>query len=179
MGCTNATILTGVAFDCDDIPTGGLKTIYLVHKADITTYTVVAGAMTSATIALTKVVQLEFNNKDAFTSFTDVKTVTPAGIVSAVPTIVVEFPKMTVAKRNELTALTQSAGTELVAFVETAAGTKHVVGLDFGLYASTVNGQSGTGRSDKNIFQLTLTGEESELSYGADAVWEEVLVALA
>lgn len=178
MGCTNATVLAGVAFDCDDIPTGGLKTIYLTQKADVTASTVVAGALTLATIALTKTVQLEFNNKDAFTSFTDVKTVTPAGVVSAVPTIVVEFPKMSVAKRNELSALTKSAGTELVAWVETAAGTKHAVGLDFGLYASTVNGQSGTGRSDKNVFQLTLTGEESELSYDASAVWDSVVASL-
>jgi len=54
---------------------------------------------------------------------------------------------------------------ELVAFVKTAAGTHHVCGLDFGLYVSTIDGNSGTGRSEKNRFQLTLTGEEAGLSY--------------
>ena len=50
---------------------------------------------------------------------------------------------------------------ELVAFVKTAAGTYHVCGLDFGLYASTIDGNSGTGRAEKNRFQVTLTGERS------------------
>ena len=54
---------------------------------------------------------------------------------------------------------------ELVAFVKTAAGTHHVCGLDFGLYVSTIDGNSGTGRAEKNRFQVTLTGEEAGLSY--------------
>ena len=68
---------------------------------------------------------------------------------------------------GKITALNEIAkgGAELVAFVETAAGTYHVCGLDYGLYASTVDANSGTGRSEKNRFQLTLTGEENGLSY--------------
>jgi len=37
--------------------------------------------------------------------------------------------------------------------------------LDYGLYAGTVDANSGTGRSEKNRFQLTLTGDELGLSY--------------
>ena len=178
MGCINAATLAGVTFDCSDIPVGGLKKIYLTHRADVAS-TVVDGAVTVATIALTKSVELEFNNKDAFTNFNESMTSTADGIVNNVPTIVVEFPKMSVAKRNELNALVSGAGIELVAWVETAAGTKHAVGLDFGLYASLAMGQSGTGRSDKNVYQLTLVGEESYLSYDASAVWDDVVASLA
>jgi hypothetical protein len=56
-------------------------------------------------------------------------------------------------------------GAELVAFIETAAGTYHLVGADYGLYASTVDMSSGAARSEKNRIQLTLTGEENGLAY--------------
>jgi len=165
MGCIGTTALTGVTFNCTDAPTGGLKRLLISHLADVV-LTMDAGATQVTSVAYSGsltagVVELEFNNKDTFTSFTDVKTVDPAGSVSVVPTIVVEFPKMTKAKRDALDAMTSNAGFELVAFIETAGGTYHCVGSDFGLYASTVNGQSGTGRADKNMYQLTLTGEES------------------
>jgi len=179
MGCVGEAALTGITFNCTDTNTGGLRKIYLCHKSDLAA-TVTNGAVDVAGFAITggNMVELDFNNKDAFTSFTDVKTVDPAGSIVAIPTIVVEFPRMTVAKRNELNAITANAGFELVAFVEDAAGTYSCVGFDFGLYASTVNGQSGTGRADKNMYQLTLVGEESHLHYDASAVWDLVETAL-
>jgi hypothetical protein len=67
-------------------------------------------------------------------------------------------------------------GAELVAFIETAAGTYHMVGFDYGLYAATVDGNSGTGRSEKNRYQITLTGEEDSLSYCIEsAEWADVI----
>ena len=74
---------------------------------------------------------------------------------------------------DKVTALNDlsKGGAELVAFVRTAAGTYHVSGLDYGLYGGTVDVNSGTGRAEKNRFQLTLTGDEQGLSYsitGAD-----------
>ena len=41
----------------------------------------------------------------------------------------------------------------------------HLVGFEFGLYAGTVDGTSGASRTDKNRFQLTLTGEEQSLAF--------------
>jgi hypothetical protein len=41
--------------------------------------------------------------------------------------------------------------------------------LDYGLYAGTVDANSGTGRAEKNRFQLTLTGDEQGLSYSIPA----------
>ena len=71
---------------------------------------------------------------------------------------------MTADKITKLNDISKG-GAELVAFVQTAAGTYHVCGLDYGLYAGTVDANSGTGRSEKNRFQLTLTGDEQGLSY--------------
>lgn len=175
MGCTNTTALAGITFDCSDIPVGGLKNVYIAHKADVT-LTETSGVVTSVVFAAADDrVLLEFNNKDAFSNFTDVKTVDAAGSVVAVPTISMEFPKMTAAKRTELDAITV-AGLELIAFVKTAADTYHAVGTEYGMFASEVNGQTGAGRADKNVYQLTLLGEEDSLALPMDsAAWDDVV----
>jgi hypothetical protein len=55
-----------------------------------------------------------------------------------------------------------------------------MVGWEYGLYASTVDGTSGTGRSEKNRYQLTLTGEEDSLSYSIDSVnWVNLTSSVA
>ena len=114
------------------------------------------------------VVELNFNNKDGFSVFNDVKTVNGDGSVSTVPTIAIEFPVMSVAKRDAMEQMAVG-GAELVAFVQTAAGTHHLVGFEYGLYAGTVDGTSGASRSDKNRYQLTLTGEEKSLAFALTA----------
>lgn len=195
MACTPT--LDDVTFSCEDLGIGGLKSVYLAHKSDIaiekesvtnqTLYTPVevdaSGVVTVSPDPDTAkglytdgdVIKVQFNLKDGFSVFTDVKTVTADGITTTVPTIAIEVPSMTPAHRDALDAIAQ-AGVELVAFVETAAGTKHLIGFDFGLYASTVDGTSGTGRAEKNRYQLTLTGEEGSLAYNiADTEWEDVI----
>jgi len=123
--------------------------------------------------------QINFNLKDGFSVFTDVKTVTADGIVSSVPTVAVEVPSMSLAHRNALNALA-SGGSELVAFVETAAGTYHMLGFDYGMYAATIDGTSGSGRSEKNRFQITLTGDEDSLAYSLTAEqWEDITSSVA
>ena len=117
--------------------------------------------------------EIQFNLKDGFSTFTDVKTISD-GAVSAVPTITIELPKMSEANRNALEDLS-SPNAEIIAFVETAAGTRHLVGFDYGLFVSTIDGAAGTARSDKNRYQITLTGEQVNLAYSVDATnWAKV-----
>ena len=118
---------------------------------------------------------MEFNPKDGFSNFTDEKTVDESGIVTAIPTVSLEFPKMTLNKRNALDVLSTS-GMELILFIETAGGERHAVGLDFGMQASTVNGKSGTGRTEKNSYDVAFTGEETNLArLITDSVWTTIL----
>lgn len=164
MAC-NVT-LADISYSCDDVAIGGIVELHVANKSEAATaLTLDSGdrAITAAT-AVTGVSQISFNNKDGFSVFSEVKTVSADGIVSTVPTVSVELPKMTAEKITALNDLSKG-GAELVAFVETAAGTFHVCGLDYGLYAGTVDANSGTGRSEKNRFQLTLTGDEQGLSY--------------
>ena len=186
MAC-NVT-LADITYSCDDIAIGGIVKLGLVNKSDLFK---TGGALENATvdnsnrevsgtiIAIDAAdgIEISFNNKDGFSVFSEVKTVSADGVVSCVPTISVELPKMTPAKVSELNKISKG-GAELVALVETAAGTYHVVGLDYGLYAGTIDGNSGTGRAEKNRFQLTLTGDELGLAYGIEGANEAAIKAI-
>jgi len=186
--------LADVGFDCTDLGIGGLKAVYLANRDELIVgdgsgnpfVSVTGGAVTVTPDANSAgapdntlysdgdAVKVEFNLKDGFSVFTDVKTVSADGIVSTVPTIAIEIPKMSSAHRDALNDMAK-AGAELVAFVETAAGTYHMIGFDYGLYAATVDGTSGTGRAEKNRYQLTLTGDEDSLAYHLDSAnWAKI-----
>ena len=165
MACT--IILTDIDYNCTDLGIGGIVRLSLGNKTSFDDSACVANVTTRAittAAVVAGVSDFSFNLKDGFSAFAEVKTVNADGTSSTVPTITVEFPKMTADKITELNSVA-TPGAELVAFVETAAGTFHAIGLDYGLYASTVDLASGTGRAEKNRIQLTLTGEENGLSY--------------
>lgn len=181
MACT--TTLTGITFGCTDIPTGGITKVLLgdfaTVKAKVSAVAatgVVTVNPTGAGLVTDGAVDLfEFNIKDGFSVMTDVKTVNSDGTFTVVPTLSLEFPVMTAAKRLELEKISSPLG-RLIAFVETAAGTYHMLGYDFGLYFASVDGSTGTGRAEKNRWQMTLTGEENSLSYNLDgANWADVI----
>ena len=165
MACT--VTLADILYSCDDLGVGGIVELHVANKSNAESALTGVGsadrAITAAT-AVSGIVELGFNLKDGFSVFSEVKTVNADGTTTTVPTISVELPKM---DADKITALNNIAkgGAELVAFVKTAAGTYHVSGLDYGLYAATVDGNSGTSRAEKNRFQITLTGEENGLSY--------------
>lgn len=184
MACI-VTLANDITYSCDDVAIGGIVRLAIANKVDLlasggglaaatinTTTREISGTITAQPVPVPGtsdgIIKIEFNNKDGFSVFSEVKTVSADGVVSCVPTISVELPKMTPAKVQELNSISKG-GAELVAMVETAAGTYHVVGLDYGLYAGTVDANSGTGRSEKNRFQLTLTGDELGLSYSIAA----------
>lgn len=175
MPCDLSVLNADVTLDCSDVPVGGIVKALVMKYADLTAFTEVDGELTSVTIAADKVHDLEFNSKDGFSNFTDEKTVDDSGIVTATPTLSLEFPKMTVEKRNALEGLSTS-GQELVCFIETAGGMFHALGLDFGMQGSEVSGNSGAGRADKNAFSITFTGEETNLARLIDdTTWADIL----
>ena len=185
MGC--AVDFTGleVSYACGTVSSGGLKAVYLADKSELAGLVSVANGVVTLTVTTTlkaalvaagnDLLELGFNNKDGFSNFTDVKTVNADGSASVVPTITMEFLRMNAEKRDALNQIA-TPGAEIVAFVETAAGTKHLVGFDFGLYAGTVDGASGAARTDTNRYHLTLVGEENALAYSIeDAEWNDLV----
>lgn len=200
MGCTPASALTGITYDCD-VPTGGLKRLFVAYKngdapasygfddgvrlaiesdavfagqqlglgtQNPDNYKIPTGLSAIGTGTANVFFEIQFNRKDGFSNFTDVVTVNADGSKEVVPSIQVEIPKMDFSKSAELYNMTQG-NVELIAAVETAAGTYHLVGVDFGLYAGTLDGASGNSRTEKNRWQLTLTGSEAEAAVNIEA----------
>jgi hypothetical protein len=181
MACIPQISLSGINFDCAQT-TGGIKRLFIGYKQgdgaaiggvdEITGLTYQTdltaadfGQITSSTPASTYPVfaEVKFNKKDGVSVFTDVLTTEENGTKNTIPTIMVEIPLM---NAENMTALSYIASNdELVALIETAANTWHMVGKDFGLRAATIDGTSGTGRSEKNRYQLTLQGTEGSLAY--------------
>lgn len=193
MGCITTLELDGIGLNCQDIPTGGIKNIYIANACDValgfvdkpikidgTTPNAEFGKVTCLAFRDAgggdgngEVYKLEFNKKDGVTGWSEAKTIDDTGLVTNVPTLTIEFPKMTKEKRNIVNDLLNPNVTVLL-FVETAAGTKHVLGAKYGMKATSGAGQSGTGRTEKNTYTLTFTGEESELSFDCSDKWANV-----
>jgi hypothetical protein len=81
---------------------------------------------------------------------------------------------MTKSKRNLINSVL-NPNVNVLLFVESAAGTKHVLGAKYGMKATSGSGASGSGRSEKNVYTLTFSGEESELSFDLEDKWANVL----
>ena len=195
MGCDTSIELDNISLACSDVPVGGLKEIYIAAacsvalglqdkmeitgspNADFGKATTI-GFKGDSTPGSGEVFSLEFNKRDGATSYTDAKTVDASGIVTVVPTLVLEIPKMTNDKRNILNQM--STGTaKYVVFVKTTAETYHVLGGKFGMKVSEISGVTGTGRTEKNTYTLTLVGEETELSYDCEDLWDANVVGRA
>ena len=182
MACA-LTLPSDITYACTDVAIGGIIELHIANLDDVLATGILTKDDDTRTISAgtaldpTDVTQIAFNNKDGFSVFSEVKTVSADGIVATVPTISVELPKMTTQKITALDSISKG-GAELVAFVRTAAGTYHVVGLDYGLYVGSIDANSGTGRAEKNRFQLTLTGDEKGLAYGIEGADEAAIKAI-
>lgn len=186
MGCITTLELDGLGLDCSDIPTGGLKNIYIANACD----TVIGfvdkplkddlspnpefGKVTTLAFGGGEVYKLDFNKKDGVTGWSEAKTVDSTGLITNVPTLTIEFPRMTKSKRNLINSVL-NPNVNVLLFVESAAGTKHVLGAKYGMKATSGAGASGSGRTEKNVYTLTFSGEESELSFDLEDKWANVI----
>ena len=189
--CTPLVAIPSITFDCD-IPLGGLKRVYVSYlngdgasiygfdTLNINATNTIVGAGASyliqdadanaidAIVSTTNPwVEIPFNSNDEVSNFIDEKTTNTNGTSETVPTIELELPLMSAERQQAIRELTRG-GLPLVAAIETAAGTYHIAGADFGLVGSA-SGASGSQRSDKNAYTLTLTGRERELAIAFDA----------
>jgi len=186
MGCITNLELDGLGLDCSDIPTGGLKNIYIANACDTVLGFVDKplkesgvpnpefGKVTSLAFGGGEVYKLDFNKKDGVTGWSEAKTVDATGLITNVPSLTIEFPRMTKSKRNLINSVL-NPNVNVLLFVESAAGTKHVLGAKYGMKATTGSGASGSGRSEKNVYTLTFEGQESELSFDLGDKWDNVV----
>jgi len=164
---------------CDDVPVGGIKSIYIGRFKEITLTKGTdadEGLITAFTADPGTVVEIQFNDKDSFTQYTEELVAEDSGNRTNNCSLVAQFPSMNLDKRQALGKLA-IPNQDYIVFLEYASGERIAVGTDFGMRVGGVNSATGAAKSDVNNYDLNLVGEERNLAFyiESDSVWNSII----
>lgn len=157
MSCSQT--LAGIARDCLT-NMGGIKRVLLANQSDVASITETSNKVTGITMESGKKF-LEYNFRPGTGSmsseyqFSDDNT--PVGVRTDLTMI---FSRMETAKRVEVTAMAQA---DLYAIVEDNNGLYWLLGRDEPLSISAGNGGTGTARTERNGYTVTLSDNSLEM----------------
>lgn len=159
MACSQT--LSGLARDCA-ASIGGIVKVYLANKADVASVTVTSGQITAITMnASAKFKTYQF--RPGTGSLSSNYTVNNDNDTKFVESdLVMVFNRMDTTKRVEITAIAQA---ETCAIVEDSNGTIFFLGYDEGMVLGAGDGLTGTARSDRNGYSVTLHDVSKEMPY--------------
>lgn len=162
MACNQT--LNGLARDCQP-SMGGIVEAHAINKEYIEKIEVSEGKVSAITLALEEKFKSFFFNRNTG-SMTSNYTLDPATGVRFVTTdLALQFNRMETAKRVEMTALAQN---ELALIVKDANGKYWLLGKDEPVMATAGEGVTGTARSDRNGYGITLQDTSLEMPYEVD-----------
>lgn len=153
--------LTGIAKDCTP-SMGGVQEVYIANREDVSGVTVTSDQITAITMeASAKLKTFRFDPQTA--SMTSNRTIDLANGVNFVVTdLVLAFRRMETSKRVAISAL---AVNDLAVIVKDANGKYWYLGYDAPVNASANGGATGTARTDRNGYGITLQDNSRELPY--------------
>ncbi len=155
VGCA---LTTDYSFGCDK-GAGGIKTFWIIEKANITSVTESSGNLTAITKAGGKVFrkyQLVIDTSDTVETVTGNRQNGTLFYAQAVKMII---NKQQLAVRNELLLM---ARTDVIIVAQDNNDTYRLYGRDNGLAALAGTITSGTAWADRNGYEITFTGNEAE-----------------
>ena len=157
MACSQT--LAGIARDCA-ANMGGIKRVLLANRADVASITLTSGKVSAITMESSKKFY-EYNFKPGTSSMTSNWQVNRENGVKYVQTdLVMVFNRMETTKRVEVEAMAQA---DLYAIVEDNNGLYWLLGLDNPLELSAGDGPTGTARTDRNGYSVTLQDDSKGL----------------
>ena len=163
MACSNLT--AGILDLCND-SFGGIQKIFLAN-GPVESFSEIAGVVQSITVggsALTPADFFEFEVPRQTSTFNEVITATQEnGTVTYQQDITMIFNQMEAAKRNQILLMAQA--TTMCAVAEDGNGKYWSIGLEFGAYMSAGTATSGTAYSDRNGYEITISGMEKTPSF--------------
>lgn len=177
MSCAAYT-LKGLPRDCEQ-SMGGIAEVYIANYEDVTAVEVsntdgTEGKISTITMGEGKKFYKYVLRKGAG-SFTSTATIDNANGVNFVTTVLTfNMLRMNTQKRIEMTALSVN---ELSVIVKDANGTYWYLGKDNAVTASNGTGQTGTARTDGNMYTIELSDESATYPYEVDATIVAGLVA--
>jgi len=139
---------------------GGIVEVYIANAADVSSVTVKDGKINAIAMAASaKFKGYSFARQAG--SLTSTYTIDNANGVTFVQSdLVLPFNRMETAKRVEISAL---AAGELACIVKDANGLYWYLGKDEPVLASAGDGQTGTARTDRNGYSITLQDTSLEM----------------
>ena len=170
MSCTQT--LSAISRDCSP-NMGGIKRVLLANRADVSSITITTNAV-SAIVMVSSKKFLPFDFKAGTSSMSSNYQVNSENGVAYVQTdLVMVFNRMETAKRTAIAALAQA---DLYAIVEDMNGKYWLLGYDEEVVFTAGDGLSGTARTDRNGYSVTLTDNSKELPMEvASTVIEDII----
>lgn len=169
MACNQS--LSGLVRDCAP-SMGGIVEALIINKESVTDITISTEMVTAITLASSaKFKKYSFTRNTG--SLSSNYTIDPAtGARFVVSDLVLVFNRMETAKRVEISALAQN---DLVIIVKDANGKYWLLGKDEAVNATAGDGLTGTARTDRNGYSITLRDTSLEMPYEVD---EDIISAL-
>lgn len=153
--------LAGIARDCA-ANMGGIRRVLLSNRADVTGITVTSNKINAITMATGKKFY-EYGFRPGTSSMASNWQVNRENGVKYVQTdLVMVFNRMETAKRVEVEAMAQA---DLYAIVEDNNGLYWLLGYDNPLELSAGDGLTGTARTDRNAYSVTLQDDSKGLPF--------------
>lgn len=162
MACNQT--LNGLVRDCAP-SMGGIVEALAINKEYISEVTAAEGKVTAITLAEGEKMKAYYFARNTG-SMTSTYTLQPdTGVRYVTTDLVLQFNRMETSKRVEITALAQN---ELALIVKDANGKYWLLGKDEPVMATAGEGVSGTARSDRNGYSITLQDTSLEMPYEVD-----------
>lgn len=170
MAC-NSIALAGINVGCKD-HMGGIKEVYLIKDADVTSVVAADGAISTITLGESATFKT-YKFRKGTSQFTSTMTTDEAaGTLSVQTDLALQFSTMETSKRLEIMAMCMES---LKGIVLDSNGKYWFLGYDFPISASAATGQTGTAFSDFGGYNVTLTDNSKEFPYEVPAsVIEEI-----
>lgn len=153
---------------------GGILEVLLANKEDVQEVTLTEDMISAIVMADSKKFvrfQLAKNTGSMSSNYTIDPT---TGVRFVTTDLVMPFNRMETSKRVAISALAQN---DLVGIVKDANGKYWYLGYDEALTATTGDGLTGTARTDRNGYSVTLQDTSHEMPYEVSAGIVEALVA--
>lgn len=163
MACSN---LTGnITLDCND-QQGGIDKIFIAN-GPVESITETAGTITAITVggsALVPADFFEFEVPRQTSSFTETINVSQEnGTVFYDQALTMVFNKMEATKRDQILLMAQA--TNMVVVFKDNVGKYFSVGVERGAYMTAGTAVTGTVYSDRNGYEITVSGAEASPSF--------------
>ena len=163
MSCSQT--LSGIAKDCLN-SLGGIKRVLLANYADVTTVTVTSDKVSAITMDTGKKFKEYLFRPGTGSMSSNYQVSAENGVAYVQTDLVMVFNRMETTKRVEIVALAQA---DLCAIVEDNNGKFWLLGYDEPLVISAGDGLTGTARTDRNGYSVTLQDNSKELPFEVDA----------